>query len=138
MLLATRRFDEAEDLLHEVRDSAAELADQALEAWASVHLAWVVLKAGYPFQARPHLDRALELDRWLDERLPLQRVIAWTAYERGNYRLAMETQRQAKRQWPQQWNAEDERFYAVFAAAREAGRRLPVPGEEGYEEPAAP
>jgi tetratricopeptide (TPR) repeat protein len=128
-------LEAAEDHLLEVLVLAPMQGDEAAEAQASLQMAWVLLKGGYPFQARPHLDRALALDRWLgEERIGLQRVIAWCAYEEGNYRLAFDVQRQvvaevgARSSGPHQ----DGAFLEVFRQALEEGQRLPVPGEEGY------
>ncbi len=128
-LVATGELDEAEGRLHDLRELAAERGDRRFEARASVGLAWLMLRTGYPYQAKPHLDRALELDRWLEDRKLLQLVIAWYAYEQGNYRLALETQQEAKRQ-ATTWGAVDEEFLQVYRQAENLGRRLPVPGED--------
>ena len=134
-LVRTGDFDEAEDRLHEIRDLATSLEDQPFEAKAAIGLAWLLLRTGYPYQAKPHLDRALELDRWLDDRVMLQLVIAWYAYEQGNYQLAINTQQEVKRRSPERWAPFDEAFLQVFEQAAAEGRRLPLPGEEGYQAP---
>ncbi len=126
-------FGPAEELLHRVIDLAAELENPTFEAWASLRLTWILLRTGYPRQARPHLDRALALDRWLgDERLELQQVIAWFAYEQGNYRLAVDTQREVKRQSGERWSPWQEGFLQAFEQALASGRRSPLPGEDAY------
>ncbi len=130
-------LEETEDLLEDMRELAAEHGDRAYEAQASLGLAWVLLRSGYPNQAKPHLDRALELDRWLADRKLVQLVIAWYAYEQGNYRLAIQTQAGIKRHSPDLWFAGDEAFLQIYRQAEILGRRLPVPGEAGYVEPPA-
>ena len=137
LLVRTEDLDEAEDRLHDMRELAAELGDETYEARASVGLAWILLRAGYPKQAKPHLDRALELDRRLDDRKLMQTVIAWYAYEQGNYRLAAQTQAGIKRHTDRRWMAVDEAFLRVYREAELLGQRLPLPGEAGYIEPAA-
>lgn len=132
-LIRLARLQEAEDRLHQVVALAAELDNKSAEAAATLRLAWVLLRSGYPFQAKPHLDRTLELDRWLNEdRSYLQRVIAWFAYEQGNYRLAVRTQEELKQLKPEIWRPLDEEFLQVFRRALAAGERLPVPGEREY------
>lgn len=128
--LQERRFDEAEDFLYSVRDLAADLELRQNEAAASLRLAWVMLRTGYPRQAREHLDRTLELDRWItDERLALQLVIAWFAYEEGNYRLAVETQIDARAKAGDRWRTVDDGFLEAYRQALANGVRVPVPGE---------
>ena len=131
-------LDQTEDLLLDLRELAAEHGDRPYEAKASLGLAWAMLRTGYPNQAKPHLDRALELDRWLDDRKLMQLVIAWYAYEQGSYRLAVQTQAGIKRHSPDRWFAGDEAFLKVYREAEILGRRLPLPGETGYAEPATP
>ena len=129
--LQARNYDAAEESLHESLEMARTADQPALEASASLRLAWLLLRTGYPRQARPHIDRALELDRWIvEDRLALQLVIAWLAYEQGNFRLALDTQLEAKRQAGQRWRPLDEAFLRTFRRALTEGRRLPVPGEE--------
>ncbi len=120
----------AEDAFRDVRELAVERGDESLEALASLRLTWILLRRGYPYQARRHLDRAIELDQRLDQPLALQRLIAWMAYEEGSYRLAFDTLGAVKRQAGDDWNELDEQFLDVFARALERGERLPVPGEE--------
>ena len=124
----------AEDRFHDIRELSIELSEPSYEAKASLGLAWLMLRGGYPYQAKPHLDRVLELDRHLDDRVLLQLVIAWFAYEQGNYRLAVSTQVDVKQRSPQRWAPVDEAFLSVFRQAEVLGRRLPLPGEEGYED----
>ena len=131
----TGELDEAEDRLQDMRELAIEVEDRVAEARASLGLAWLMLRTGYPYQSKPHLDRALELDRWIDNRVLLQLVIAWFAYEQGNYALAVETQSRIQRQHPA-WGAVEEAFLRVFREAAILGRRLPLPGEDGYVDPA--
>ncbi len=137
-LLYAHDFEGAEDLFHRVVDLATELENPAFEASASLRLAWILLRTGYPRQARTHLDRALALDRWLDdERFELQQVIAWFAYEEGNYRLAVDTQREVKRQAAERWSPWQEGFLQAFEKALASGRRWPLPGEEAYRQRSA-
>lgn len=132
-LISLARLQEAEDRLHRVVAMAAELDNRSAEAAASLRLAWILLRSGYPFQAKPHLDRTLELDRWLiEDRTYLQRVIAWYSYEQGNYRLAWSTQEELKKQNPAVWRDLDEEFLQVYRRALAAGERFPVPGEREY------
>ena len=129
--LEERNYEAAEDLLHGSLEMAHDARQPAMEAAASLRLAWLLLRTGYPLQARSHVERALELDRWIvEDRLALQLVIAWLAYEQGNYRLALETQLEAKRQAGDGWRPLDEEFLKVFRRALERGSRLPVPGED--------
>ncbi len=135
-LVVSGELDEAEDRLHDLRELAAELGNERYEARASVGLAWVLLRTRYPKQARQHLDRALALDRWLDDdRKLLQLVIAWYAYEQGNYRLAVDTQQAIQRLSPESWWPGDAAFLRVYREAEIRGQRLPLPGEAGYVEP---
>ena len=101
-----------------------------MEALAAMRLTWVHLRRGYPFLARNHLERALALDENLREPLTLQRLIAWLAYEEGNYRLAIDTLSAVKRQAGEAWRAQDQEFLDVFVRAGEAGERLPLPGDD--------
>ncbi len=137
LLVRADDLDEAEDRLHDMRELAAELGNQTYEARAAVGLTWILLRTGYPKQAKPHLDRALELDRWLDDRKLMQTVIAWYAYEQGNYRLAAQSQAAIKRHTSRRWMAVDEAFLRVYREAEILGQRLPLPNEPGHNEPAA-
>ncbi len=131
-LVKTGELKAAEDRFHDLRELAVEVGDLPYEARASLGLAWLMLRGGYPYQAKPHLDRVLELDRWLDDRVLLQLVIAWYAYEQGNYRLAVNTQLDVKQRAAQRWAPVDEAFLAVFRQAEALGHRLPLPGEDDY------
>lgn len=122
-------LDAAEDAFQDVRELAVAAGDATLEGLASLRLAYVLLRRGYPYQARPHLDRALALDRRVDEPLTLQRLIAWMAYEEGKYRLAVDTLSAVKRQAGDGWREQDEGFLAAFTRALERGERVPLPGE---------
>lgn len=126
------RAAEAETLYQDQLELARQAGDRRLEADAALRLAWLSLRQGYPFQARDHLDAALELDRYLDDRDDLRRVIAWLAYEQGNYDLAIETMAQLERSATTAWTGSDTDFLAVFRKAKEEDRRLPVPGEEDF------
>lgn len=119
----------AEDAFHDVRELAVAAGDATLEGLASLRLAYILLRRGYPYQARPFLDRALKLDRRIDEPLTLQRLIAWMAYEEGNYRLAVDTLSALKRQAGDAWHELDEGFLAAFTRALERGERVPLPAE---------
>ncbi len=132
LLVRTEELEEAEGRLHDMRELAAELGESRYEARASLGLAWILLRTGYPKQAKTHIDRALELDRWLDDRKLMQSVIAWYAYEQGNYRLAAQTQTGMRRHSAGPWTALDEAFLEVFREAEILGRRLPLPGETDY------
>ncbi|MCP3962239.1 MAG: hypothetical protein GY719_30730 [bacterium] len=136
-LIDTGDLQKAETRLHNARELAGELDNKPIEAKASLGLAWLMLRTGYPYQAKPHLDRALELDSWLDDRVLLQLAIAWYAYEQGNYRLAVQTQSEVKRRLADRWKGLNEQFLQTYRQAQQLGRRLPLPGEDDYEEPAA-
>ena len=139
LALEEGRFEEAEDHLYAARDLAVELQMPAAEAASCLRLAWLMLSTGYPRQAREHLDRTLELDRWItDERLELQKVIAWFAYEEGNYPLAVETQERAQQQAGSKWRPLDAAFLRAFRQALASGQRAPLPGEEGAAPTAVP
>ena len=131
--LARQDWKASEEHFHDLLDMAQHLNDRRLVARASVHLAWLQLKLGYPFQAEEHLQRALDHDRYLDNRDRLQRVIAWYAYEKGNRRLALETQEDILRQCQDKgcWNKADQAFLDVYRLALAEDQRLPVPGEPG-------
>lgn len=128
-LLQESDLDGAEDAFQDLRELAVKAGDESLEALASLRLTWILLRRGYPYQARPHLDRAIELDRRLNQPLALQRMIAWMAYEEGNYKLAHSTLAAVQRQAGDGWTQLDAEFLEVFARALERGERLPVPGE---------
>jgi len=128
-------LEAAEERFRDLLDLARELGDEPLEARASLELTRILLRQGYPRQARTHLDRALELDRLLDDRAELQRLIAWFAYEQGNYQLAVDTQTAVRRQAGESWQEVDEQFLRVFERALQENRRLPLPGEKDWVEP---
>lgn len=122
-------FAAAEARYQDQLDMAKAQKRPRLEAEATVKLAWLQLRQGYPFQARPLVNRAVELDRHLTDRADLQRVIAWLAYEEGNYQLAANTQADLRRQSQDAWTQVDAAFLATYVNARRQGRRLPLPGE---------
>lgn len=132
LYLGKNELDRAEELFHRLRDLALADAHLPSEGLASLRLAQVLLRKGYPRQARTHLQRALELDGVVGQRITLQLTIAWLAYEQGNYRLAVDTQQAAKRQ-AERWGAVREAYLQVFEQALKENRRLPLPGEQGFQ-----
>ena len=130
-LIESGDYGAAESRYRDQLEYAQNLEDPRLEAEAVVRLAWLQLRQGYPFQARPLVQRAVELDRYLTDRTDLQRVIAWMAYEEGDYALAMKTQGDLRRQSADVWTEQDEAFLMVYGQARVQRRRLPLPGERG-------
>ena len=129
VLIEKGDYAAAEQRYRDQLDLSQELDNPRLEAEATVQLAWLQLRQGYPFQARPLVSKAVELDRHLTDRTDLQRVIAWLAYEEENYTLALTTLGDLRRQAPEQWTELDEAFLAVYGQARVQRRRLPLPGE---------
>jgi tetratricopeptide (TPR) repeat protein len=129
-LLLEDKLEDAEEAFQDLRELAVEIADRRLEALASMRLTWILLRRGYPYLARNHLERALELEEHLANRLTLQRLIAWVAYEDGHYRVAVDTLVAAKRQAGMSWGQEDEEYLVAFVAARESGERQALPGED--------
>lgn len=126
-LLAQNDLESAEDAFQDLRELAIEKGDEPVEAMASANIAWILLRRGYPAIAKAHLDRAIALDRQLNNPRMLQRLIAWYAYEQGNYNLAITTLNAVKRQSGDLWSPVEEEFLKTFIAAREAGERLPLP-----------
>lgn len=129
-LLIEQDLDGAEKAFRDVLELAVGRGDEYLEGLASLRLTWILLRRGYPYQARAHLNRAIELDQSLEQPLMLQRMIAWMAYEEGNFQLALNTLVTVKRQAGENWNELDEDFLTVFAKAIDQRKRLPVPGEQ--------
>lgn len=129
-LLLGHDLKAAEEAFLDVLDSARDVGDRRLQALASVRLAYILLRRGYPYQARPHLDRAIAFDQDLDEPLTLQRLISWMAYEEGNYDLALRTLLVVKRQAGDGWGPLDEGFLKAYETALERGERVRLPGEE--------
>lgn len=130
---ATRRLGDrraAEELYGDQLELARETGDERLEADACLRLAELELRQGYVFQAEDHLQCALEGDRHLGDRADLQRVIAWVAYEKGNYQLAFDTLSRVRRQSPDLWTERDEGFYGAYRLALASGRREPLPHEK--------
>jgi len=136
------RFSQAEKLVIDLRDLAVELGDPITEAEASVSQAWLQLRLGFPFQAQEPLDRALALDSYLADRKRLRFVIAWLAYEQGDYEQAvrglseLKTDLKTAGAASSAWSEEDEAFLQAFTAARTSDKRLDLPGETGYRPPA--
>ncbi len=83
------RYQQAEKLVLDLRELAARLGDRTSEGEACVSQAWLQLRLGFPFQAREPLDCALARDTNLGDRKRLRQVIAWLAYEQGDYDLAL-------------------------------------------------
>ena len=134
VLIEKGDYAAAEERYRDQLDLARQTENPRLEAEATVQLAWLQLRQGYPFQARPLVSRAVELDRHLTDRTDLQRVIAWMAYEEENYNLALSTLGDLRRQAPERWTELDDAFLEVYGRARVERRRLPLPGERGSEE----
>ncbi|MEM6455051.1 MAG: hypothetical protein AAF772_08145 [Acidobacteriota bacterium] len=104
----------------------------------SLQLTEILLRRGYPYQARDHLERALAHDRAVDDPLAYQRLIAWLAYLRGQRQLALDTLEAARGQNDPGWTAEDDAFLAVYRAAiarAASADRLPLPTEDSYVAP---
>ena len=133
------RFAEAEKLVLDQRELAAELGNETTKIEACVSQAWLQLRLGFPFQAREPLDCALTRDTLLGDRKRLRQVIAWLAYEQGDYPLAtagmQDLRDELQKQNPPAWTSEDEAFLQVFIAAQKEGKRLDLPGETGYRAP---
>lgn len=129
------RYQQAEKLVIDLRELAAQLGDRTSEGEACVSQAWLQLRLGFPFQAREPLDCALARDTNLGDRKRLRQVIAWLAYEQGDYDLALRGWSEIKAGAGGAWSPEEQAFLQVFAAAKEQGRRLDLPGEPGYHQP---
>ncbi len=131
-LMQNGDYAAAEKRYYDQLQLAKDQKNLRLEAEATVQLAWLQLRQGYPFQARELVTRAVELDQHLTDRSDLQRVIAWMAYEESNYALAVSTLGDLRRQSPESWTDQDEKFLEAFVKARVQRRRLPLPGEADY------
>lgn len=129
------RYAQAEKLVVELRELAGQLGDRTSEGEACVSQAWLQLRLGFPFQAREPLECALARDTNLADRRRLRQVIAWLAYEDGQYELALRGWSELKSGSGGAWSAEEEAFLQAFAAARESGQRAPLPGETAYQSP---
>jgi len=127
--LARGELETAEEHYLELLDLADSSGERGLRTLASQRLAWILLRLGYPYQARNHLERALEDRGAVEDPVALQRTIAWMAYEEGKFRLAVETQRAAKAMAGEAWRAEAEAFLSVYEKALAENRRLPLPDE---------
>lgn len=127
--LAYRRhdLDAAERLYTDTLEWAQAAEDVPLEALSALRLASILLARGYAFQAKPHFERALELDRELDDPVGLQRVIARLAYEQRDYALALRSQEALETMAGDAWTPHDQALLEAFRAARETGRRQPLP-----------
>ncbi|MEM8933485.1 MAG: hypothetical protein AAGE94_20005, partial [Acidobacteriota bacterium] len=104
-------FTAAEELYADQLEAAQALEDERLVAEACLRLAELELRQGYAFQAEDHVRCAIEGDRHIENRSDLQRVIAWLAYEQGNFQLAVETFTRLRRQSTDLWTAEDEAIF---------------------------
>lgn len=133
--LRAGRYVQAEKLVVELRELAGQLGDRTSEGEACVSQAWLQLRLGFPFQAKEPLDCALARDTNLGDRRRLRQVIAWLAYEDGQYDLALRGWSDLKDASGGAWTAEEEAFLQAFAAARENGQRAPLPGETAYLSP---
>jgi tetratricopeptide (TPR) repeat protein len=119
--------DLAERVYQELIALAVESADAPSEAQASLELAEVQLAGGYAYQARKHVERAIELDRWLENPLALAKVISRVAYEEHKFDLAVRTMQGALRQEGEAASAEDQALLELFRRAQAEGRYFPVP-----------
>lgn len=129
------RYAQAEKLVIDLRELAKARGDHRTEAEACVSQAWLQLRLGYPLQAKEPLDCARGLTTYLSDRSRLDQVIAWLAYEEGNYDQALQGWTELKAGAGAAWSEEQEQFLKVFAAAKTSGRRLNLPGEPNYEPP---
>lgn len=133
------RFADAEKLVLDQRELAQELGNKTTETEACVSQAWLQLRLGFPFQAREPLACAQAGDTLLGDRKRLRQVMAWLAYEQGDYELAAASMQDlrddSQSQKPPTWSDEDEAFLKVFEAAKKERRRLDLPGETGYRPP---
>jgi tetratricopeptide (TPR) repeat protein len=129
------RYQQAEKLVVELRELAAEMGDRTSEGEACVSQAWLQLRLGFPFQAREPLDCALARDTNLSDRKRLRQVIAWLAYEQGEYELALRSWYEIKLGSGAAWSAEEQAFLEAFTQARATGHRAPLPGEQDYRSP---
>ncbi len=136
IVLARRRADlaagrgdttEAEALYGDVLDMALTVGDLRAEGKASLALAGILVAKGYRFQARPHLDRALELDREIDDPAGVQRLLARFAYEGGDFRMAVEGQRALSSMGGSAWSEHDAALLTVYEKALETGERQALP-----------
>ena len=111
-------LEAAEVQLGDVLDLARETGNRGVEARASVWTAKLLLDRGYPYQARNHVDRAVELDRHLGDRFDLQRVLAELAFQEDRPDLAARTLERARATAGPSWADEDDenlRRYRSFA-----------------------
>jgi len=130
-LVAAGDLKSAEEPLQRLLELSQQEKSLHNEAIASVLLARVLLAAGYPYQARTHLMRAIELDEQVPDRIELQVLIGWLAYDQGAFRVAAETLRAAKRQAGKRWGDDREALLVAFEQALAKGERVPLPGETG-------
>lgn len=96
-----------------------------------MRLASILLAQGYAFQARPHFERALELDRELDDPFALQRVIARLAYEQRDFGLAASSQEALRSMIGDGWSESDQALLDAYRQAIETGHRQPLPDDPG-------
>lgn len=129
------RYPQAEKLVVELRELAGQMGDRTSEGEACVSQAWLQLRLGFPFQAREPLDCALARDTNLADRKRLRQVIAWLAYEQGEYELALRSWYEIKLGSGAAWSAEEQAFLEAFTQARATGHRVALPGEANYRSP---
>lgn len=139
IVLARRRADlavtrgdmtEAEELYSGVLDMAVAVGDVRAEGRAALALASILVAKGYRYQARPHLDRALELDREIDDPAGIQRLLARFAYEGGDFRMAVEGQRALANMSDSGWSEHDAGLLAAYELALATGERQSLPSAQ--------
>ncbi len=118
LLWSDKSYERAEDLYLDVQELAVVLGDEASEGRAALALADILLRKGYPYQARPQLDRALALDRLIDDPLAIQRVIARFAHAQGSHGVAVDTLRAVRDQAGTSWTEDDAKLLARYERAR--------------------
>lgn len=129
LLLRRAQYSEAEKFFEDAREQATVQNNDVALASSCLRLAWIKLRLSYPFQAREPLDCALARDQMIDDRPRLQKTLAWMAYEQGDFIHAATALGEVKRQSPESWSAEDQKFLDVFLAVRKTGLRQALPGE---------
>ncbi len=128
LLWSDGAFEQAEDQYLDTLELAAQMGDRASEGRASLALADILLRKGYPYQARPHLDRVLTLDRVIDDPLAIQRVIARFAHAQGDHGVAVDTLRSVREQAGEdRWSEDDAALLVRYERARAEAERAPGP-----------
>ncbi len=123
LLWSDGSYERAEDLYLDVQELSVALGDEASEGRSALALADILLRKGYPYQARPQLDRALALDRVIDDSLAVQRVIARFAHAQGSHGVAVDTLRSVREQAGASWTEDDAQLLARFERARAEAER---------------